>query len=148
MITSFIKHSKDEKSVKKEEGLYLIHLLQAFVNLTFSDEGIEPLLGVKAVSTFNTIISQRYVSQIMEKKEAEKIQELCLRALGNISINKAGKQECINDKVILSVSKYLTSESYDDRLNTSLVLMSCTIHLDGKKQAVQYEEQAGQPLII
>ena len=26
--------------------------------------------------------------------------------------------------------------------------MSCTIHLDGKKQAVQYEEQAGQPLII
>ena len=62
MITSFIKHSKDEKSVKKDEGKYLINLLQGFVNLTFSDEGIEPLLGVKAVSTFNTIISQRYIS--------------------------------------------------------------------------------------
>jgi len=84
----------------------------------------------------------------MEAHDAAKIQELCLRALGNISINKSGKQECIDDKVILSVSKYLTSDSYDDRLNASLVLMSCTIHLDGKKQAVQYEEQAGQPLIL
>jgi len=26
--------------------------------------------------------------------------------------------------------------------------MSCTVHLDGKKQAVQYEEVKGQPLII
>ena len=49
MINSFIKHSKDQKCLVKEEGRYLTHLLQAFVNLTFSDEGIEPLLGVKAV---------------------------------------------------------------------------------------------------
>lgn len=58
MINSFIKHSKDDKSLQKEEGKYLINLLEAFVNLTFGDDGIEPLLGVKAVSTLNTIISQ------------------------------------------------------------------------------------------
>ena len=57
MINSFINHSKDAKSIKKEDGKYLTHLLEAFVNLTFSDEGIEPLLGKNAVSTFNKIIS-------------------------------------------------------------------------------------------
>ncbi|TNV74073.1 hypothetical protein FGO68_gene624 [Halteria grandinella] len=29
-----------------------------------------------------------------------------------------------------------------------MVLMSCTIHLEGKKQAVQYEEVAKQPIIL
>ncbi len=45
MIHSFIRHSKDAKSLKKEDGIYLIRLLEAFANLTFSDYGIEPLLG-------------------------------------------------------------------------------------------------------
>ena len=40
MIFSFITHSKDSKSLAKEDGKYLIHLLEAFVNLTFSDKGI------------------------------------------------------------------------------------------------------------
>lgn len=34
------------------------------------------------------------------------------------------------------------------RLNASLVLMSCTIHLDGKKQAVHFEEAPGEPQIL
>lgn len=45
MIASFIRHSKDAKSLKREDGIYLIFLLEAFVNLTFSDYSIEPLLG-------------------------------------------------------------------------------------------------------
>ncbi len=57
MIHSFIGHSKDEKALKKEDGQYLIYLLEAFVNLTFSDYGIEPLLGTGAVPNFNKIIS-------------------------------------------------------------------------------------------
>lgn len=61
MIHSFIRHSKDAKSLKKEDGTYLIYLLEAFINLTFSDLGIEPLLGQNAISTFNTIISSPYV---------------------------------------------------------------------------------------
>ena len=68
MIQSFIKHSKDEKSLKEEDGTYLIHLLEAFVNLTFSDYGIEPLLGQAAVSNFNTIISSKYVGDILSEE--------------------------------------------------------------------------------
>ena len=45
MIHSFIGHSKDANSLKDEDGQYLIHLLEAFANLTFSDTGIEALLG-------------------------------------------------------------------------------------------------------
>lgn len=57
MIESFIGHSKDAGSLKKEDGQYLIHLLEGFANLTFSDMGIEPLLGKSAVATLNNIIS-------------------------------------------------------------------------------------------
>jgi hypothetical protein len=57
MINSFIRHSKDAKSLKRDDGLYLINLLEAFANLTFSDYGIEPLLGKGAVANFNNIIS-------------------------------------------------------------------------------------------
>lgn len=57
MINSFIGHSKDEMHLKSEDGPYLIHLLEGFVNLSFSDMGIEPLLGKGAVSNFNRIIS-------------------------------------------------------------------------------------------
>ena len=44
MIESFIKRSAIE-NVTKDDAQYLIYLLEAFVNLTFSDIGIEPLLG-------------------------------------------------------------------------------------------------------
>ena len=67
--------------------------------------------------------------------------------LGNMSINHDGKQECIDDKVILNAWRYLDSHNQQERLNASLVLMSCSIHLDGKKQAVQFEETVGQPCI-
>jgi hypothetical protein len=65
-----------------------------------------------------------------------------------MSINHDGKQECIDDKVILNAWRYLDSHNQQERLNASLVLMSCSIHLDGKKQAVQFEETVGQPCIL
>jgi len=55
-----------------------------------------------------------------------------LRVMGNMSINHTGKQECIDSEVILKAWKYLDSEVYEERLNASLILMSCTIHLHGK----------------
>jgi hypothetical protein len=61
MIHSFIGHSKDTKHLQSEDGVYLIHLLEAFVNITFSDTGINPLLGTGAVQNFNKIISEKYV---------------------------------------------------------------------------------------
>lgn len=43
--------------MKKDDGQYLIHLLEAFVNLTSSDYGIVPLLGKNAIANFTNIIS-------------------------------------------------------------------------------------------
>jgi hypothetical protein len=112
MIESFIAHSKDADCLKRDDGQYLIHLLEAFSNLTFSDQGIEPLLGKSAVATLNSIISLAYVEEIMLPNHKQKIRELSLRVLGNISINFLGKQECIDNKVVLNAWKYLDSEHY------------------------------------
>ena len=40
------------------------------------------------------------------------------------------------------------SQIYEDALNTSLVIMSCSIHLDGKKQIVNEVDENGEPRII
>lgn len=49
MIASFISHSSQDE-IAHDKGKYLIHLLEAFVNLTFNDYGIEPLLGKNAIA--------------------------------------------------------------------------------------------------
>ena len=55
MIMSFIQHS-DPKEVRYDEAQYLIHLLEAFVNITFSDAGIATLLGRDAIAQFTKLI--------------------------------------------------------------------------------------------
>ena len=80
-----------------------------------------------------------------------KIAELCLRVLGNMSINQDGKQECIDNNVIARSYDFLQARrehSYDDSLNASLILMSCSIHLEGKNQIVDNVGKQGNPLII
>ena len=94
MIASFIKHSS-EQEIQKEDSQYLIYLLEAFANLTFSDIGIEPLLGRSAIEQFTKMLDQDYAVEILEENHA-KIAEPCLRVLGNMSINHEGKSECID----------------------------------------------------
>jgi hypothetical protein len=56
-----------------------------------------------------------------------------------MSINHTGKEECIENRVIERSYTYLIAEpgrSYEDALNTSLILMSCSIHLKGKDQII------------
>jgi hypothetical protein len=75
-----------------------------------------------------------------------KIAELCLRVLGNMSLNHDGKQECIDHKVIERSYTYLIAgkeRSYNDALNTSLILMSCSIHLEGKNQIISAVTEEG-----
>ena len=43
MAKTFIFYSTEE-NINKESAQFLIHMPEAFVNLTFSDLGIEPLL--------------------------------------------------------------------------------------------------------
>eukprot|EP00349_Pseudokeronopsis_sp_Brazil_P004892 CAMPEP_0202958246 /NCGR_PEP_ID=MMETSP1396-20130829/2612_1 /ASSEMBLY_ACC=CAM_ASM_000872 /TAXON_ID= /ORGANISM="Pseudokeronopsis sp., Strain Brazil" /LENGTH=165 /DNA_ID=CAMNT_0049676215 /DNA_START=215 /DNA_END=712 /DNA_ORIENTATION=+ len=73
MIHSFIRHSKDSSCLKREDGLYLIYLLEAFTNLTFNDYSIEPLLGKGAIVNFCNITSQKYVEEIMRENHCQKI---------------------------------------------------------------------------
>lgn len=68
-----------------------------------------------------------------------------------MSVNHQGKQECIDHQVIKSSSWFLDesySDIYEDALNASLVIMSCSIHLDGKKQIVNEVDQNNEPRII
>lgn len=59
MISSFIRHSSEEE-MAKEDAQYLIYLLEAFVNLTFSDIGIQPLLGKEAIEQFTKMLDHEY----------------------------------------------------------------------------------------
>lgn len=148
MIQSFILHSEG-KSVQYDEAQYLISLLEAFINLTFSDYGIETLLGKDAIKNFTKILDDADVKNILNDKWY-KIAELSLRVLGNMSINHEGKQECIDEKVIERSHAFLVDDperSNADALNTSLILMSCSIHLDGKNQIVDADHH-GSPYII
>ena len=149
MIGSFIQHS-EAKSLVIEDAQYLIYLLEAFVNLTFSDTGIEPLLGKEAIAQYTKLLDQEYAVNTLGEKHA-KIAELCLRVLGNMSINHDGKQECIENSVIARAYEFLKespARSYEDALNTSLILMSCSIHLEGKNQIVDKVDEHENPLII
>lgn len=75
--------------------------------------------------------------------------ELCLRVLGLMSLNHAGKEECIEEKVISRTYTYLhDGNDRELRLNTSLVLMSCSVHLEGKRQIIGECDAHGNPLII
>jgi len=53
--------------------------------------------------------------------------------------------------VIKSSSWFLDegyTDEYEDSLNASLVIMSCSINLDGKKQIVNEVDQKDEPRII
>ena len=89
MIHSFIAHS-EEKELTYSDSQYLISLLEAFVNLTFSDDGIETLIGKNAIKQFTKIISASYVANVLDD-QFTKIAELSLRVIGNMSINHDGK---------------------------------------------------------
>ena len=126
-----------------------MYLLEAFVNLTFSDNGIETLLGKNAVGCFASVLDDSRVCQVLDDAWP-KIVELSLRVLGNMSINHDGKQECIDNEVIKRSHAFLVNQperSHKDALNTSLILMSCSIHLDGKHQIV-HADHNGSPYII
>lgn len=68
-----------------------------------------------------------------------------------MSINHTGKEECIEHKIIATSFVYLAASverSYEDALNTSLILMSTSIHLEGKNQIVDQVDEEQNPVII
>lgn len=90
MILSFISHSQEE-GIHPDKGKYLIMLLESFSNLTINDYGIEPLLGKKAIYQFTTLLNAEYAQQALSEEDYKKICQLCLRVIGNMSVNQEGK---------------------------------------------------------
>lgn len=64
----------------------MTYLLEAFINLTFSDNGIETLLEKEAIAHFTKVLDDQQIKELLGNRWA-KIAELCLRVLGNMSIN-------------------------------------------------------------
>lgn len=116
-------------------------------NFTNYDNGIEPLLGKNFVECLNNLLLD--TSDVLKLGcYRSRIQSLSLRVLGNISMNHEGKQEAIDYKVILNAWKFLSSSDFQSWFNASHVLMSCNVHLDGKKQTVNCIDNHDNPLII
>ena len=78
----------------------------------------------------------------------EKIQKLSLKVVGNICLHFKGKEEAISEKVILYAWKFLNSEDIKTCFNASHVLMCCTLHLEGKKQATEEVDEKDNPIIL
>lgn len=141
IINNFMKYCE---KIEEENGKYLIYLLEALQNFSNYDNGIEPLLGKGTVDCLNAILVDS--AEILKLGcYKNRIQGLVLRVLGNISLNHEGKNEAIEAKIILNAWKYLDG---DYRFNASHVLMSCVIHLEGKKQAVSCVDDSDNPIII
>lgn len=71
--------------------MYLINLLEAFSNLTNEDIGINPLLGKGAIAQFSMLLSAQYALNTLQADDHATICMLCLRVLGNMSVNEDGK---------------------------------------------------------
>ena len=138
IITSFMNYAEPKK-IREQSGKYLTYLLECMANTTMYDNGIEPLLAKGAVSCLNTILKDEEQIQKLGVHK-DKIQQLALRVVGNICLHSTGKDEAIEDKVILYAWKFLNSDDLATWFNASHVLMNWTIHLEGKKQATEHQD--------
>ena len=149
MAKSFVMHSSEDQ-IKKRDAQYLIHLLEAMINLTFSDSGIESLSNFGLMEQIAKIFDGGKIEEELEEHYS-KIAQLCLRVVGNFSINSTGKQECIENQISRRAYKFLIDgpgRTYEDALNTSLILMSVSIHLEGKQNIVNLMDEQGVSIII
>ena len=146
IVNSFMNFA-DPKKLREQSGKYLIYLLECMANTTQYDIGIEPLLGKGAVTSLNYILKDEEQIQKLGPFK-NRIQQLSLKVVGNMALHSEGKEEAISEKVILYAWKFLNSEDMMTVFNASHVLMCCTIHLDGKKQATDCEDANGNPIII
>ena len=62
-----------------------------------------------------------------------------------------GKQESVDNAMSVAAYEFLKKSpatSYESNLSTSLILMSLSIHEDGKRNMVLLEDEAGTSLVI
>jgi len=68
-----------------------------------------PLLTVDLIAQFGLILDGDQIENVLGEHYA-KIAELSLRVLGNMSMNQEGKQQCIDNNIIVRCYKFITME--------------------------------------
>lgn len=130
MVSAFINFTKTPKIKNK---LLILYLLEAFINISEYDMGIEPMLGTGLLKSLILFLklSQKYADQ------ETLLNERTLHVISHITINPIGKIEGTENHAIHAASRYIKSErSYEQKRLGTAVIMSVTVALDGKNQAV------------
>jgi hypothetical protein len=138
MVEAIKKYSEQDKV--NENKHYLIYLLDAFVNISTYDYGSLPMLGLSLLYQFNKILADEtgLYKNTLSNGIYEQIIEYILNTLKNITLTKEGKKEALDEKLIYTVSLYLTSARENERLFSSSFMMSVAISSDAKKQICNY----------
>lgn len=87
MITSLLKYTS---SPKIEEAIFIIMMLEAFINILRYDNGIEFFIKSGIVARLNDILLNK-TSSYYDKQWCLRINYLCLDCLAKISVNMDGK---------------------------------------------------------
>ncbi len=60
--------------------------------------------------------------------------------MAKITVNPDGKQEAIEERVIETANNFLKQNNPEEVHYAVVLIMNCTIHLEGKKQCVEYRD--------
>jgi len=132
MVKAFIHYSKSE------DTLFLMLLLEAFINLSEYDDGIEGMLGTGLTKSLIALLGNCN----------EDLAKRTLHVLMQIGMNHQGKQEGVAENAIASMEKFLVEEkSLETRRIAAALVMSLTINNNGKVKAVA-TQQGKHPKIL
>lgn len=141
MVTNFMKFTH---KTNVSEALYMLLLLEGFINISEYDEGIQPMLGTK--------LTEYLISFLKTSKTLAHfcipLTERILHVLAHMALNHNGKNEATAEKAIQAAAKFLKKENtLEQKKYASALVMSVTIALEGKHQAVSLEKKS-QPILI
>jgi hypothetical protein len=132
MINSFMQYTTKPA---EEFAKFDIYLLEAFSRVLEYDNGIFFFIRCGIVKRMNEILKDDSFFD-----QSQRINYLCLDCLAKICANNDGKQEGIEELIIPTASEFLDSPITEESQFSTILIMNCTIHLDGKKQCVHVEE--------
>lgn len=123
-----------------ENYVYLMYLLESFVNLSLYDFGTLHMLDKGLLRSFNEILTnkEKIFSEQLTKGIYEQMREIILSILKNITLIKEGKIEAFRENLIPTISFFLTSHLEFERLFSSSFIMGISNLLDAKIQICNY----------
>ncbi|KAL4510611.1 hypothetical protein ABPG72_004765 [Tetrahymena utriculariae] len=136
MVESFLKYTEQPKI---EEAKFIIMLLEGFLNILQYDNGIVFFVKTGIVARLNKILRNED-DTYYDRQWSLRINYLCLDCLAKICVNTQGKEEGIQLKVINTANNFLDSPINEEKKYSVVLIMNCSIHLDGKKQCTYVDD--------